>query len=259
MHWCFYQCIPPLSLSAAAARVGKYLSKKFRESPLVWSLSTPGFVLKCLSVCKHTPTRVPSTVWSEFVLIQAAITSVSFPVGHLSHRLQPKCDTQVCVCALPLPPSLSLDISPYITLYLSPLFCAAILVFYPLIVSLPSFLPLPLLCSTLLLLHPPLCLYVSTLCLPPLLSLPPPPLFFSLSLSLVSLTKQGTAATAVAAVAHSSQFWDTAAAAVCMSICVCVCVSRFTCLCQPVCLLLFKEWIQRIHGVTLTKGLEGDM
>lgn len=244
MHWCFYQCIPPLSLSAAAARVGKYLSKKFRESPLVWSSSTPGFVLKCLSVCKHTPTRVPSTVWSEFVLIQAAITSVSFPVGHLSHRLQPKCDTQVCVCALPLPPSLSLDISPYITLYLSPLFCAAILVFYPLIVSLPSFLPLPLLCSTLLLLHPPLCLYVSTLCLPPLLSLPPPPLFFSLSLLLVSLTKQGTAATAVAAVAHSSQFWDTAAAAVCMSICVCVCVCHglHVCVSQCACCSLKSEY-----------------
>ncbi len=192
--------------------------KERLNEPLARSSSVSVCVLKCLYTHTHTHsyTYTLYAVWSEFMLIQVAITSVSFSCRPSESQAAAEVWHTSLFQSLSVFP---LSVSLYSSVSLS-LFCVAILVLYPLIVCLPSFLPLPLLCcSTLLLLLPPS---------PPRLpvfvdSLPS----LSLSLALVSLTvKPATAATAVAPVAHSSQFSVTAEAAVCVTICVCVCVSH---------------------------------
>lgn len=69
------------------------------------SCVTLKYVIVCFEVfiCMqtHTYSRILCIAWLE--LIQVA-KSVSFPVSHLSHRQQPRCDTQVCLRILLYPP-----------------------------------------------------------------------------------------------------------------------------------------------------------
>lgn len=141
-----------------------------------------------------------------------------FPVGPLSHRLHPRCDTQLLSASPPTPsPSLSVCLASFLfpPARLSP--CHCYLGCRP-INCLPSFLSVS---SPSVLFHPPppppppstssacVCRLSSLLWLPAL----------SLSLSLFLTVKPATALTAAAAaaaepVAHSSQFSATAKAAV---------------------------------------------